>query len=446
MKFIIHCTAVAIWPLLLLLASTARADEVPSAEAPPADASLHVQATFVEQGHGAFHSPFQGGNSLSPQADAKETFDLTVFAGFRPWRGGELFINPEIDQGFGLDNTLGVAGFPSGEAYKVGRHAPYGRIHRAFLRQTIDLGGAVESVADDVNQIAGQRTHDHLVLTIGKFAVTDVFDNNTYAHDPRGDFLNWSLIDAGAFDYAADAWGFSVGASAEWTHGDWTLRGGLFNLSKIPNSTVLETNFSQYEAVTELERRYQFGGHGGVVRLLGFVNQGRMGSYDDALALGRALHQTPDTALVRRLASRAGGAINIEQQLGANVGAFVRLSGNDGSKEAFEFTEINRSLAGGVVWQGAAWGRAADRFGVAAAINALSSSARAYFAAGGLGILIGDGQLPRYGRERVAEAYYQWTLSHSLALTVDGQYIVNPAYDRERGPVGLLAVRLHAAF
>lgn len=425
---------------LILLAALA----VASGAQADVDWSLHGQATFVDQYHPAFRSPYQGKNSLNPKSVGDETFDMTAFLGVRLWKGGEIYADPEIDQGFGLSNTLGVAGFPSGEAYKVGKVDPYFRLQRLFLRQTFDLGGDAQKVDDGQNQVAGSRTADALVITAGKISVTDVFDTNVYAHDPKNDFLNWSLIDAGAFDYAADAWGYSYGVTAEWTQDRWTLRAGLFDLSRVPNSTELETDFSQFEIVLEGEERHTLFGEAGKVKLLGFVNRGRMGDYLDAIALAKATGTTPDTALVRRYASRPGGSLNLEQGLTDDLGLFARLSLNDGSKEAYEFTEINRSLSAGLSWKGASWGRKDDTVGIAGVVNALSNSARTYFAGGGLGILIGDGRLPHYGTEDILEAYYNATLTGWLNAGADYQFIANPAYNRDRGPVSVFALRLHA--
>ncbi len=215
--------------LALLAALPAYAED-----ATPETWSLHEQATLVWQFQPGFRSTFQGTNSLLPVANGRETFDVTLFAGVRLWDGGEAYINPEVDQGFGLSNTVGVAGFPSGEAYKVGAEAPYVRLQRLFFRQTFDLGGDAQAVDGAANQLAGAHTADNLVLTAGKFSVTDIFDANSLAHDPKSDFLNWSLIDTGAFDYAADAWGYSDGFTAEWTQDWWALRAGLFDLSRVP--------------------------------------------------------------------------------------------------------------------------------------------------------------------------------------------------------------------
>jgi high affinity Mn2+ porin len=424
-------------------AEVARADD----GAEPEDWAVHGQFTNVWQYHPAFRSPYQGPNSLSPISVGDETIDFTLYLGVSPWKGGELWANPEIDQGFGLSNTLGVAGFPSGEAYKVGKADPYFRLQRLFFRQTFDLGGDSQDVDADANQLGGSKTADNLVITAGKISVGDVFDTNSYAHDPRGDFLNWAIIDAGAFDYAADAWGYSYGITAEWTQAWWTLRAGLFDLSKVPNSTELENDFSQFEMDAEFEARANFiGDRTGKVKLLGFLNRGRMGDYNDAVALGIATGTTPSNALVRRYASRPGGSINVEQPLTDDLGFFLRGSLNDGSKEAYEFTEINRSVSLGLSLKGSSWTRQDDTVGAAFLINGMSAAAQRYFAAGGLGILIGDGQLPHYGTEDVFETYYSASLTKWLALSADYQFIANPAYNRDRGPVSVFSARVHAQF
>jgi high affinity Mn2+ porin len=418
----------------------------PSSYAGEAAWNLHGQVTFVQQGHPSFTSPYQGANSLTPGRNSEETSDWTLFAGIRLWKGAALYVNPEIDQGFGLSDTLGVAGFPSGEAYKVGQSKPYFRLPRAFLRQRLDRGGESRAISPGANELGGTQTADNVTLTIGKFSVVDIFDTNTYAHDSHRDFLNWSVVDAAAFDYAADAWGYTVGAAVEWTRSRWTLRGGFFDLSDVPNSPQLEPGFREFALIGECERRYDLQGHAGAVRVTGFLNYGRMGSYDDAVNLARATGAAPATALVRHYASRPGLSLNLEQQLAPGLGAFARLSSNDGSKEAYEFTDVNRSLMLGLSLKGHRWNRAADAFGLAAAFNGVSASARAYFAAGGLGILIGDGQLPHPGTETILETFYAMQVVKHLTVSANYQYVVNPAYSRDRGPVSVFAVRVHAEF
>lgn len=405
--------------------------------------NLHGQFTVVAQRHGRFTSPYEGPNSLKAVEGLKTTMDATAFVGLRLWTGAELYLNPEFDRGFGLSDTLGVAGFPSGEAYKVGHHSAYGRLQRAFARQVIALAADEgEAQADAANQLAGPRPADRLTVTVGKFSVVDLFDTNRYAHDPRADFLNWSVIDAGAFDYAADSWGYSLGAAAEWSQGDWTGRVGFFALSREPNGTRLDRSFGQHQAVGELEHGHEIAGHPGKLRLLAFSSRARMGRYDEALEPGLPA----DTARVRRRAGKQGFAVNAEQELAADLGAFLRYSRNDGRTEAFDFTDIHRALSLGLSLRGAAWSQPGHTLGLALASNSLSAPARRYFAAGGLGILVGDGRLDRYAGERIAEAYYAMDIAPGLGATLDLQRLRNPGYNADRGPATVVGARLHAEF
>ena len=435
-------------PLLIALVPTrAAADDTPP---PPVDMTVeryavHGQGTFVLQGTPGFASPYSGTNSLTPD-QRKETIDATLFIGVRPWTGAEIWANPEVDQGFGLSNTLGVAGFPSAEAYKVGKKSPYVRLQRAFFRQTIDLGGETQAVAAKANQLGGTETADRVVITIGKFGVGDVFDTNQYAHDPRGDFLNWSLVDAGSFDYAADAWGYSTGAAAEWYQGPWTLRVGGFNLSKIPNGETLESGFEQYQLDGEIEHRHRIAGRDGAVRITVFRNRGRFGRFDDALALAATTGAMPDTALVRARRTRMGASVNVEQAVTDSVAVFARAGFANGQIEPYDFTDIDRSAQAGVAIDGKGWGRAGDTIGIAGVVNGISKAHERYLGAGGLGVLIGDGRLPHPGAEAIGEAYYDWKAIEGVEISLDYQLVGNPGYNRDRGPANVLAVRLHGAF
>jgi high affinity Mn2+ porin len=406
--------------------------------------AVHAQSTFLEQYDPAFRSPYTGPNSLVPN-QGRETWDATAFLGLRLWDSAEFWINPEIDQGFGLSGTLGVAGFTSGEAYKIGESAPYARIQRAFIRQTIDLGGDNEKVEAGANQFSGSQTSNRLVLTIGRFSVADVFDTNKFAHDPRGDFMNWAIIDTGTFDYAADPWGYTYGAAAEWYQGDWTLRGGLFDLSIIPNDIELDPHFAQFQWVGEIERRYQIWGQPGKLAVTGFLTRGRMGSFADAIALSQATGTPADIAAVRQYNSRGGVSLNLEQQITAEVGVFARAGIANGNIEPYEFADIDRTAVAGVAINGKQWGRPDDTFGVAGVINGISSEHQQFLNDGGLGILIGDGQLPHPGPEKIIETYYQLPVSF-MKLTIDYQFISNPGYNSDRGPVSVIGARLHSQF
>ena len=429
----------------LLLAGSTTASAADPAPLLPDWIALHGQATFVLQGTPGFASPYSGPNSLTPH-QRKETVDATLYAGVRPWAGGELWINPEIDQGFGLSNTLGVAGFPSAEAYKVGKKHPYLRLQRLFFRQTIELGGDAAPVDAAANQFGGSATADRLILTAGKFGVGDVFDTNRYAHDPRGDFLNWAIVDAGSFDYAADAWGYSSGIALEWVRADWTVRAGGFNLSKVPNGETLERGFSQYQLDGEIEHRHRIAGRDGAVRLTVFRNRGRFGRFDDALALAAANGTIADTALVRARRTRIGADVNIEQAIGGTVGAFVRAGVADGAIEPYDFTDIDRTVSAGLSIAGGGWGRAGDTLGIAAVVNGIGKAHQRYLDAGGLGVLVGDGRLPHPGAEAIGEVYYSWKPLPPLAVTLDYQLVGNPGYNRDRGPANVFALRLHGQF
>lgn len=408
--------------------------------------AIHGQFTFVEQYHPAFRSPYRGPNSLDPGSRGDETAAATLYAGLRLWDGGQIYLDPEIDQGFGLSNTFGIAAFPSGDAYKVGSSRPYFRLQRFFVRQVIGLGGEEETVAPDANQLGTTQSSDNITITVGKFGVTDVFDTNAYAHDPMADFLNWAIIDSAAFDYAADAWAYTYGSSIEWTQSWWTLRSGIFAMSRLPNGTAIQTDFAEFELVGEAEARIDLFGRQGKFKLLGFLNRARMGSYNDALCLAEKTDSTPDTALVRKYKSRPGLALNVEQPITDDLGAFLRASFNNGDEEAYEFTDIDQSVAAGLSLKGERWGRDDDAIGFAGVVDGISQAARRYFGAGGLGTLIGDGRLPRYAMEDVLEAYYSAQATSWLAATLDYQFIDHPAYNPDRGPVSFIALRLHTSF
>ena len=249
--------------------------------------AVHGQFTYVEQDTNAFSAPYAGRNSLTP-SQGRETTDATLYLGTRLWRDAEMWVSPELDQGFGLDDTVGLAGFPSGEAYKIGKNQPYLRLPRAFVRQTVNADDDLEAVDADLLQLGGSRSANRWVFTVGKFSVTDVFDTNQYAHDPRNDFLNWAAVDAGTFDYAADAWGYTVGAAAEWYHDSWTLRSGWFDLSDVPNSPQLDPGGHEFQLVEEVEKRFEIASRPGRLLVTVFDSRGRMGLLDEAVQHAQA--------------------------------------------------------------------------------------------------------------------------------------------------------------
>jgi high affinity Mn2+ porin len=414
--------------------------------------AVHGQATFTDQGYPSFRSPSEGTNSLSGGGQNRETFDLTLSTGVKLWQGAEFWANPEIDQGFGFNNTHGVAGFPSAESYKLGSTYPYARLQRAFLRQTINLGGDTEQVDDDFYQFKGTRSTDRVVFTVGRFAIVDIFDTNKYANNPKSDFLNWAMINAGTFDYAGDGWGYTYGAAAEWYTGRWTLRAGIFDLSDTPaggNSPTgyaLDPTFQQFELVGEVEERHELWGQPGKIKITGYLERGSMGDYSDAVALAQATGQPADITAVRSYTSRPGVGMNIEQQVNDNFGVFFRAGWADGHKEAWDFTDVDRTVQGGVSINGKSWGRPDDTIGIAGIINGISNDHIAFLNAGGIGILIGDGQLTNYGTEKILEAYYSYAMTPSTRFTLDYQLVGNPGYNADRGPANIFAARAHWQF
>jgi high affinity Mn2+ porin len=413
--------------------------------------NFHAQVTGSWQGYPPIRSPYQGTNSLPGGGQGREVADATLFAGFRLWKGAELWIDPEIDQGFGVADTHGAAGFPSAEAYKEGHAYPYARVQRFFVRQTIDLGGETEKVDADLNQFAGSQTANRVVLTAGRFYITDLFDTNKYANNPKGDFLNWSAVNSGMFDYAGDGWGSTYGAAAEWYQGRFTVRGGIFDLSATPAGGVsplggtLDPTFTQFQLIGEIEERHELCGQPGKLKITGYLSRGRAGEYADAIALA-VTGQPADINAVRRYTSRPGVSLNLDQQITADLGVFARAGWADGDVEPWDFTDIDRTVSAGVSLSGKQWGRPDDRIGIAGIVNDISSVHQAFFNAEGLGIVIGDGQLPHPGLEKIIEAYYSYALSSSTKLSLDYQFIGNPGYNTDRGPANFFAGRVHWQF
>jgi high affinity Mn2+ porin len=409
--------------------------------------AYHLQSTLTEQFSPGFPSRYSGAQSLPSVAMGRETFDATAYLGVRPWAGGEIWYDPEIDQGFGLANSFGVAGFLSGEAYKAGAQDPYFINARAFFRQTINLGGDVLKLDPDLNQLGGTQTANRVVITAGKFSVVDVFDNNKYAHDPRNDFLNWSVIDLGTFDYAANAWGTTYGAAAELYESGWAFRVGAFNLSDTPNGkNIAPRILNQFQLVGEAEESHTIWGQPGKLKLLYWLMRGELGTYDQAVALGQATGTTPSTGNVRTYKSKDGFGLNLEQQIAEDLGYFLRAGITQGSVEEDAFTDIDKSVQTGFALTGNRWNRADDTVGAAFVVNTISHAAKVYFAAGGLGGIIGDGALVNAGPEQILELYYAFPLYKYFHVTADYQLVNHPAYNADRGPVSALGLRVHAAF
>ena len=419
-----------------------------AAESTLANWSLHAQNTDVVQGVTGFDSPYRGPNSLTPD-QTRETVTVTLFIARRLWDGAVVFINPEYAQGQGLNLTHGVAGFPNGEATKAGSLPGKFDIERLVFSQTVGFGGEQEDVPDGPNRVAGKQDINRLTITLGKFAASDYFDDNAYNHDDRTQFLNWSIWESGAWDYPADAKGYTYGLVLEYNRKWWALRYGALGMTRVANGIAVDSNIGHsLGQVAEFEGRYAlFGDHPGKVRLLGFANHAHMGVYRDALddLRGNSNLGAPDITRSRSYRWKYGGAINVEQSITGDLGAFVRLSLDDGRTETWEFTEIDRSAAFGLSLKGTRWGRADDTVGLAGVINGLSVDHRDFLAAGGAGILLGDGHLS-YAPEEILELYYDAKLFSFMRLMLDYQFVNNPGYNSDRGPIDVLSARLHVEY
>ena len=441
------------WPVLLALQCLPSAGQNTAEDAATTDASstqrwqLKGQATHVWQKKAAMAAPYSSANSLGGPRESSYSFTATLALGWQPWAGAALFVNPEAAQGVPLSNLTGLGGFSNGEMARSS--GPALRLYRArlFGRQTWALSGDSDTVDADLNQFAGPLARRRIVLTVGNLSVADLFDNNAYSHDPRTQFLNWSLMAMGAYDFAADARGYSSGAALEWVHDDWALRAGRFALPRQPNQQSLDPQLARHFGdQIELEHGHSLLGLAGRVRLLGFRDRARMARFDDALALAAQTGGPPDITRVRhRVQNKWGWGLGLEQALPAHAGLFARFSTADGQTETDAFTEIDRSLSAGLLLGGAAWQRAADSLGLGWARNEISGPRRAYLAAGGSSFFIGDGAL-RYRPEQVVELFYNLQVAPGITLSLNGQRISHPAYNADRGPARLLATRLHAVF
>ena len=407
--------------------------------------NVHGQFTFIEQAYPAFSSPYEGANSLSGANQAKNTVSATAFVGYRPWDGTEIYINPEITQGFGLSFTHGIAAFPSYEAQKASFPMPRADMARIYVQQTFGLGGEQESIEDGPNQIAGTKDISRITLIAGRFSVTDFFDNNAYAHDGRTQFLNWNINCCGSYDWTMDQIGYTWGAMAELNQKFWAFRAGYFLVPVVSNTDEFDTKFPDGEYIGELELRYSLFSQPGKLRFMAWANHANMGTYAAALAEPTTLPTYPDITLVRQVRTNYGFDVNLEQAITKDLGVFSRATWNPGRDEVIGWTDCDESLSAGLALKGTAWGRTNDTIGLAGVIEGLSSEARAYFAAGGIGILIGDGAL-NYRPEKLLETYYSYNLNKWSWVTFDYQFVADPGYNADRGPVHIFSGRFHAQF
>jgi high affinity Mn2+ porin len=427
--------------------------------------SIHFQQTVIPQHKPKINAPYSGEFSLSDSAETQTSLTTTIYIGRRLWKGASVFYNPELAGGSGLSQARGIAGFTNGECFRIGDPKPTIYTARLFFRQDFALskqnnsskrvgqnntnkekvveGEAHASPTEDgINSIQGNRPTDRFSFAIGKFSIADFFDNNSYAHDPRSQFMNWALMSTGGWDYPANTRGYTWNVVAEYVREKYAIRAASSLVPTTANGPELNWAWNGNNSNTlELEKSTTFFGKEGKLRALAFLTTTYMGSYAEAIK-----QTNPDVTLTRKDGrTKYGFGINYEQVLTKESGLFFRASWNDGNNETWAFTEIDHSVSGGFVKDNL-FGRKQDRLNIGIAFNGISDLHRQYLAKGGYGFIIGDGKLPNYGLETIFELNYNIKVTDWLSVTPDYQLVINPAYNQDRGPVHAFALRMHTEF
>jgi len=405
---------------------------------------VHGQATFVEQLRPAFSAPYIGPNSMQRATMQRNTLSADIILGRRLWQGAEFIFDTQLSRGFGLSGTRGVAGFPNGEAFRIGSNDPRLTVTRAFIRQTIGLGGG-EDPGDAGDQFRFNRPlpRERITITAGKFAVFDIFDDNRYAHDPRTQFLNWAFIAAGAVDWSNDAKGYTNGVAVEWDNGIWGLRGGAVQVARRVNSLSLDPQPGRgYQLLAQLDHFHSIGGRPGALRLIGGFSRTRSQSWAELMGQDDAGSRENPRGSYRH---KYMLALNMEQEIAPELGVFARLSWNDGRNQQWMYTQMDWAISAGLSLGGGRWGRAADTVGLAANIGGLGGPQRRFLEAGGAGFIIGDGRL-NYRPERVVELYYDARVAAGTNVAANIQLVNNPGHNADRGPIVFLGLRVRTAF
>lgn len=407
--------------------------------------NYHFQLTVLPQYHPAFKAGYTGDNSLQKCEESTVSISASISLGMRLWKRAQVYFNPEVSGGSGFSFTHGVAGFPNGEVYRVSDPSPHIYIGRFYLRQLFALSKTSHRVDDESGQLAGWEPDSYISLIAGKFSMMDMFDENTYAHDPRTQFYNWALMGNGAWDYPANVRGYDYGLALEFVRPKWAIRTAFVALPKEANGQQMEFDPTKsFGTALEFERSYKLGQRKGKLRAMVYFNMAPMGNYDQSVELGKLDDTVPDITLTRTPGrTKYGCGINLEQEVAKDLGLFMRAGWNDGRNETWVFTEIDRTVTLGLNLKGSWWKRAGDDLSVALIMNGISSQHSAYLKAGGMGFIIGDGNL-NYAPEFIGEIYYSFQFFGKLLwICPDYQFILNPAYNQDRGPANAFGLRVH---
>jgi hypothetical protein len=410
---------------------------------------LSAQFTYVLQNQSPLHSPYEGPLSLDPRGDTQPTYTMGLYLGWSLIEHLQVYFDTEKFMGAGVSNGTGLGGLTNGDVVREGANNLPKRFYvaRVYLRYYIPLGSEVAPIERAQDHLPDSEPTTRLELKVGRFALNDDFDVNRYAGSARTEFLNWSLWNNTAWDFAADTRGYSDGVIIAYVSPTWSLRYGMFKMPVQANGQTLESLSPARGQQLELTWAVP-NSAGTVVRTLAYVNTARMGIYRDALRVAAENGTVPDiVAQDRDGRHKYGFGANVEQPLAddGETGLFGRIGWNNGETESFAFTEVDRTFTVGGQLAGSSWGRPRDRVGVGLAINALSGDHRSYLAAGGMGFLLGDGRL-NYDNEEILETYYRFQLGNYVQVSPDYQLIRNPGFNHDRGPVSFFAIRLHAEY
>jgi high affinity Mn2+ porin len=413
--------------------------------------TTHFQLTSIAQKHSGFKSLYSGNNSLADSVEPTAlSLTSTLFLGRKLWKGAAIYFNPEVSGGKGLSYTKGVAGALNGETYRVGATEPQVFVARAYIQQHFAIGKwEYEDVPDDANQVSDRIPSSRLTFTAGKFALSDLYDDNRYGKDPRTQFFNWSIWANGAWDYPADTRGYTYGLVAEIVKPRWSVKVSSVAVPRIANFHLLEYKIPKAHSETiELGHSFFIHKNEGRVRFMLSNTHSKAPSYEE----GMEAINTKDSFLLNVISGnvennsyggkKLGIGINLEQTLTDQIGFFSRIGWNDGKDVSWAFTEIDRTFSLGLSIIGNKWNRANDVIGIAVVANGISKDHKEFLKAGGYGFIIGDGYL-NYGYESIIEAFYDARLLNFLWASFDYQFVNNPGYNKDRGPAHVFAIRVH---
>ena len=409
--------------------------------------NLFYQATSIGQYHGTFTSPYFGPFSLQNYTERDVSLTTTLFLGLRLEKNTALYFDPEIAGGRGFSGVNGLANSSNGELPRVASATPKPYLARLYVSHDFGLGDETESFESEENQLAGRRPMKRYTVTVGRFTLTDFFDNNRYSHDPRSQFMGWAVMYNGAWDYPADVRGYTWGWLHEFHTRNWSFRYASAAMPRVANGLRVDRRLLRNRGdVFEGEYRYNARRHRGAVRLLNYVNHTNAGNYAESILQAQKSGGAPDITATRRNGTlKYGFGFNMEQEIKKDVGVFARLGWNDGKTESFAFTAIDRLATGGVSVTGTRWHRPFDTAASELTVSGLSAVHSQYLAQGGHDFLIGDGRL-QYGPEYIWETDYNARFLPGVFTSFDLQHVANPAYNQQRGPVWISSIRLHIEF